>query len=54
MRERLGALRELEEDDPAAERPAGDAEQRDLHQRTPADRVGPRVGERVQDRKHQW
>ena len=54
VRQRLRAVGEAVEDDPAPERAAGHAEQGDLEQRAPADRIGPRIGERVQHGEHQW
>ena len=48
MGERLGAVRELVEDDPAAERAAGDPDERELEERPLQEAVRPRVGERVQ------
>ena len=54
VRQRLGAVGEVVEDDPAPQRAAAHAEQRDLEQRAATDRVGPRIGQRVQHGEHQW
>ncbi len=54
MRQRFCAVGEVVEDDPAPQRTARHAQQRDLEQRAPPDRIGPWIGERVQHGEHQW
>ncbi len=51
VRERLGAVGEAVEDDPASERAAGRAERDDLDERPEVDRVAPGIEQPVE---HQW